>query len=477
MISINQNMQKNESYSLVQGGGSKEHSLPSTPKPEDLLDTDNMFKLIDLYFKQKNIMYSHLYNSFDKFIDDDVRTLLEKGNNVFYEHVTNEKVYRYKFEYADISLKPPIIENDDDIMYPEKARERNLTYAAKLVATITQIQEIVDIATDTITRKVVGTPEYQYPIAIIPIMVRSKYCSLNIIKDNKHRECKFDPGGYFIVNGSEKVVISLERMCDNKPFVSTKKDSSSLIYSVQVNSRSNKINDLIQIITIRMKKDRIMTIRVPLLAEVPVFILFRALGIESERDIINCVAYDENDTEMINLIRVSLENSISETTSNKIMTQEEAMNYLINKMRLVKKYSETDKDVRIQEKKMHLLYQLKNTFLPHVENNLLTKGYFLGYMINRLLNCYLGRITVDDRDSYINKRVDLPGNLMFELFKQYYKKMMNECGKSFQKRTPDDNNPLNIIFKKDSDLDMEKNSSSLNIKTSIFGNLKKENNT
>ena len=66
-------------------------------------------------------------------------------------------------------------------------------------------------------------------------------------------------------------------------------------------------------------------------------------------------------------------------------------------------------------------------------------------MINRLLQCYLGRIPVDDRDSFANKRIDLPGTLLFELFKQYYKKMLNDCGKAFKRRNKDDIDPMNII--------------------------------
>src|SRR3990172_10400662 len=106
--------------------------------------------------------------------------------------------------------------------------------------------------------------------------------------------------------------MSLERMIDNKPLVFTKKDSNTIIYTVQVNSKSFKDSEMTQIVTVRMKKDKILTIRVPIINEVPVFIIFRALGIESDRDIINMVCYDNRDVDMINLVRVSLENSVIE---------------------------------------------------------------------------------------------------------------------------------------------------------------------
>ena len=410
----------------------------------NLIDIESTYKFIDLFFKQKNIMYSHLYNSFDKLLDEDIPTFLKNTKSTFYEKVTKDKVYKYMFKYDDIAIKPPFIDMDDEIMFPQHARIRNLTYGSKLVATITQIQEITDIATDTVTTKVIGQPEHEYPITSIPILVRSKYCSLNLKKGYDKSECEYDPGGYFIVNGSEKVVMSLERMIDNRPLVFIKKDSSSVNYTVQVNSKSHK-TDLMQIINIRMRKDNTLSIRVPILNEIPVFILMRALGIESDNDIINYCVYDHSDIDMINVVRMSLENAKPEKGNTKIVNQLDALNYLTTKLRVMKRYNETDKDIRQQEKRLHLMQLLKDNFLPHVEGGLVEKAYYLGYMINRLLQCFLGRIKTDDRDSYVNKRVDLPGQLILELFKQYYKKMLNECNKFFKKRNPDDDNPLNII--------------------------------
>ena len=412
---------------------------------KEKIEVKDIFKLIDLYFKQKYILYSHLHNSFDKFIDDSVRVLLEERENIFFEKATKDKIYRYKFKFEKVSIKPPMKDNEEEILFPSEARTRNLTYSSKLVANVTQIQEIEDVITNKKTERVIGNPEYELPIAMIPIMVKSKYCSLNIKKGVDQSECNVDPGGYFIVKGSEKAVISHERMIENKPLVFVKKDSNALIYTVQVNSKSYAIDEIIQTCVIRIKKDNELIIRVPILNEVPVFILYRALGIETDKDIIDTIVYDENDSDMINFLRLSLEKSLTEETQEKIMSKEEAIDYLINKIRISKKYIETDEELRKKEKKIHLEKLLKENFLPHLDNDTRKKAYYLGYMINRLLQCYLGRIKPDDRDSYANKRIDLPGDLMYELFRQYFKKMLNECNKFFRKRNSDDINPLNII--------------------------------
>ena len=76
-------------------------------------------------------------------------------------------------------------------------------------------------------------------------------------------------------------------------------------------------------------------------------------------------------------------------------------------------------------------------FLPHMgitSDRTNYKARYLGAMVNKLLNTILGRIEIDDHDSFINKRIDLPGALMTQLFRQYFKKMLNDCGKYFKKK-------------------------------------------
>jgi DNA-directed RNA polymerase beta subunit/intein/homing endonuclease len=420
--------------------------LESKKKVNDnLLSIDDIFEFMDLYFNRRYVMYSHAKNSFDKFIEDDIKNFLSKSDNTFFEKITKDRGIKYKFEFTNIAIRPPVMGSDGQFMFPSDARENNLTYASKLVATVTQIQEISDIYTkEIISHKIIGNPENNVPIATIPILVRSKYCSLNLKKDYDGNECEYDPGCYFIVNGAEKVVISQERMCENKPLVFVKKDSNSQIYVVQVNSRSPTVNGLMQVMTINLKNNGVITLRVPILTEFPILLLFRALGVESDKDIIDYIVHDKNDSDMLNMVIKAIRMSMDEK-GNVIKTQSEAINYLASKIRVLRKYSETDKDIRQKQKRIHLEHLLDNNFLPHVTGGRTAKVFYIGYMINRLLNCALGRNFPDDRDSYLNKRVDLVGNLMDELFRQFFRKMLNECNKYFKKRNTNDEEPINII--------------------------------
>ena len=409
------------------------------------LSTDDIFKFMDLYFNRYFVLYGHLYNSMNKFFDEDIRQFLENGDHTFFEKITKNKVIKYKFKYENIGIKEPTLENDVEPMFPSDARNRNLTYSARLVARVTQIQEIIDIATDEKIVNIVGQPEDNIPIANLPVMVRSKYCNLSLFKGYDKSECEYDPGGYFIVNGSEKVIICQDRMVENKPLVFLKKDSGNELYTVQVNSKSYKPHGITQIISIKVKKDGNVTIRVPILNEVNIFVLFRALGVEPDRDIINYICSDENDFELIDKIRTGLAFSKTDKENLKILTQAQAIEYLSAKLRVLKKYAEGDKNVKANQKRVHILTLLQNNFLPHIEGGLINKAYYLGLMINKLLRASLGRVPLDDRDSYLNKRVDLPGDLLMELFRQFYRQMLNVCSNFFKKRSGSDDTPLNII--------------------------------
>jgi len=415
-----------------------------TSTSENNLNTDDLFRLADLYFYKRNYIFRHLYDSYNKFLEEDVKNFLERVDHVFNEKITVEgTVYRRKFRFRNTRIIGPKLENGIEPMFPSDAIHKSLTYGIKIICDVSQIQEKIDIISNKKLEMLCGIEEVDVPIAYIPLMVRSKYCSLNQYKGVDNSECDFNPGGYFIVNGSEKVIICQDRMVENKPLVFLKKDSGIMSYIVQVNSRSYRPNGSSQVLNVKIRKDGLMTIRVPILNEVNVFALFRALGVQSDKDIIKMIVTDDNDTDMIDLIRITLDACKNELHT-KIQTEEEAFDFLINKLKVIRRYTESDKDTKVMQKKMHLKSLLHTSFIPHIEGSLMEKAYYLGYMINKLLKVFLGRAIVDDRDSYINKRVDLPGDLLFELFRQRFKIMMSDCNKFFS-RNDNDEKPLVII--------------------------------
>jgi len=439
-------------------------------------DTKEIDKLTDLYFNEKYILYIHHIHSFNNFMKEVVKDEVERAVHILGEYeIYNEdkkekKLYRYSFEFKNICVKPPIDESssyDEEILLPEVARNKSLSYSGRILADITQYQELLIYGSNGLeenTKKVIAS-ESKVVIGKIPIMLRSEYCSTNIKKDVINKECKYDPGCYFLIRGNEKVVISLEKICDNKMLVFTKKDinyQNNLMYTCQVNSKNiNYLNNgsysnNLQILSIKMKKDNSIVLNMVQFSEIPIFIFFRALGIETDKDIIQYILQDDTDSDMISLLEISLNSSYLETVKyekekieKKIYTIEDATQYLMSKIKSKRIFDNMGIDSKISQKRELLMTLLNRDFLPHMgltEDKIIPKAYYLGKMINRLLKCFLGRIPIDDRDSFVNKRVQLPGELLSDLYRRFFKKMLNECAKHFkQKINGNHDNPINVI--------------------------------
>ena len=404
-------------------------------------------KLIKLYFKQHSILYEHLFASYQQFVEEIIPACLKHEQNYFYENIEDNLIYYHSFKCDNVRIKPATIENDNEIKFPSYARKNHLNYFATIIVDIKQNVDIVNILTGEKTIKEVYE-EKDIAVANIPIMVKSKYCSTYIKKDTKN-ECKYDPGGYFIVNGAEKIVMSIEKMVDNKILIFTKKDSSyenGLIYIAQINSRKNDWSDNLQIVTMKNKKDGVITITTSQLLDIPLFIILRALGLETDNDIVSNITYNNDDIKMINLLRPSIL-FCEDENGNHIKSKDEAINYLITKINKNKKFSQTNEVLAKKQKILLIEKILRNDLLHHLGDDIPKKRVFICLMANKLLNTILNRIEVDDRDALQNKRIETPGILLGQLFRQNWKKMLSEIGnKAFRKKNTSDINPINVII-------------------------------
>ncbi|AVL93672.1 intein-containing DNA-directed RNA polymerase subunit 2 [Megavirus vitis] len=431
-------------------------------KSKEVEDVDNkydpepFFGLLDLFFERSGqILVSHHIDSFNQLIEETIPSILQSGENIISEKTTENKVIRYRLTFDDLGIKPPSLDNDEGLLYPLDAIRKQLSYSSKYTATVTQWQDIVDISTGNTETRIIGAPEKDVPIAKIPIMVKSKYCNLTLRPDLSCRHCKYDAGGYFIINGSEKVVLSVESMIRRKPMVFTQKDQNSLIYYVRVLSQPpTQLVGNPQTFTIRMKKDNSIILSVPYFKDVSIFTLIRAMGIENDEDIVDAILDVRREKDLLNQLSISmnLQNSPS-------MTQEEAMEKMIDSLKSTKTYSESNPETRAKQRRKYVEKIMKQYILPHVSSgtnnpkiDMLYKAYYICYMIHKLLKCYTKNSKdveeyrgCDDRDSMVNKRIMLTGTLLGSLFKQFYEKMINDCNKIFRTKNADDKKPPNII--------------------------------
>ena len=388
----------------------------------EILTSDEIFKLNDLYFNEKFILYSYQWNSYNQFVSDVIEKDVKNLEHIIHEDTIGGKIYRYKIKFTNVAIKPPIDDNanDEEIIFPEDCRTRFITYASKIIADIEQVQEIIDCESNQKETQVIIANESKVPIAKVPIMVRSEYCSTNLKKDRQNTECRFDPGCYFIIKGSEKVVIGLERICENKMLCFTKKDpnyTNGLMYTCQVNSRNMNYEPIdgmtsnIQIVSVRMKKDNSVILNMTQFVDIPIFIMFRALGITTDDDIINHIITDPNDLDLINILKISMNKALSENikdengNAKEIKSVEDAQLYLASKLKN-KRFSTTNIDTYNNQRKKYLELILIRDFLPHMgitEDRIHHKARYLGKMVNKLLSTLLGKMEIDDRDSFINK--------------------------------------------------------------------------
>ena len=333
-----------------------------------------------------------------------------------------------------------------ELLTPKEARKKHLKYFATIIADVQQFVEKEDMTTGDKSITMIGEIENNIAVGAIPIMVKSKYCTTNI-KQDLLGECKYEPGGYFIVTGQEKVVMSIEKMVDNKVLVFGKIDPSAFMkkaYVAHINSRVDDWSDNLQIINIKFSKSGNLLLSNSQFMDIPLFIIMRAMGLESDMDIISNITYNLEDTEMLNILRSSISMSVDENDVP-IKSKEEAYNYLITKLKRNKRISSTDFHIANIQKRMFLEKILRKDLLPHLGEDILKKVRYLGMMANKLIQVMLNRRIPDDRDGFDNKRVETPGVLIGQLYRQNWKKGLNEIGKIFKRKNQSDEKPINVV--------------------------------
>jgi len=398
-------------------------------------DTDT-WKVIESYLTEDNYvnLIRHHIDSFNDFTDVKIEQIVKQSNPLLifnnYDEATNTYKYEININFGKIYFNKPVIyENNGStkIMYPKDARLRNLTYSGQLLIDLS-----IDIySTENNEKKLLNKKELKkVNIGKIPIMVGSNYCSSKINKDG---ECEYDLGGYCIINGNEKVIVGQEKIAEQKVYV-FKGSKTNLKYShiAEVKSVSKKgfntpKNCSIKFSTKDVLKGKTLRVNIPhCRIDVPLFIMFRAFGIISDKDILKHILYNlNNNTDKLNLLHSTIEEG------SEIKTQDEALEYIL-------KYSSIlgqPKDIKINRERKIILFKemMERDVLSHVGPSFKKKGLFLGYMVNKLLKCYFNEIPYDDRDSYCNKRVETSGYLMALLFRQYFTKMTKDMRNQIMK--------------------------------------------
>lgn len=291
-------------------------------------------------------------------------------------------------------------------MFPNDARLKKLTYASSLFCNI-GVLYIINNEDGSITKQIRNFKNIN--IGKIPIMVHSKLCILRNLDKYKIRElgdCPYDQGGYFIINGKEKVLLSQEKKTDNILYVQ-KVNQGDYPYKALVKSVSNVgyQSSRTNMVTIH-KSGRIVTRILGVNLHIPLFVIFRALGFETDKEILKCIFNSEVKNDLNSQIFMSLLPSIKD--SEPIYTTKSAINFIS----MYVKSKQTFEVIDI----------LNNNFLPNYGHDAMKKAYYLGYITRQLLLTNLGVIKPTLLDNYMYKRVELSGKLMLELYRELFQK-------------------------------------------------------
>ncbi len=426
-------------------------------KDPDEISQQDVWVVISSYFEENGLV-SQQVNSYNHFMSTTVQEVVDEDPNITIvpsrQYLPTERTdienMKYEIHLGKLvaSDHPSITEGDDETRFigPQEARLRNLTYETDLYTTITKrVKKFAGGHEESIDE-----PEVieKFRIATVPVMVRSRYCILpGLTEDQRtrdYKECTFDQGGYFVIKGGEKVIIAQERMASNFVNVYRRKQPCKFSWMAEIRSGMEATNRPPAQFAVKMLSSKsslakggvlgqpISASIIYIKSEVPIVVLFRALGLRSDKSIMEHICYDPNDRAMMEVLRSSLEQGFP------IQTQEAALYYIGKRGNTL--LVEKDKAIQFAKDK------LEHDMLPHVAttpNNEQKKAFFIGYMVHRLCNAVLGRIGEDDRDHYGKKRLDMAGSLLGSLFRQLFRKFKKEAEDSL-KRDVDNNKELNI---------------------------------
>jgi DNA-directed RNA polymerase II subunit RPB2 len=402
------------------------------------------YQIIESYFEGKHLdrLVRHQIESYNNFVNYQIQRTIDMFNPVKIhsenDFIEEKQLYMLEcsIQFSNFKLYPPQIHENNGatkIMLPQEAKLRNFTYASTMTIDI-DIEYTIRNTECMNTPRVIKKTIPKINIGKMPIMLKSSICVLNqnnnFTNSQLTGECIMDSGGYFIIKGSEKTVIGQERAAENRIYCfDVKKNSTKWLWSAEIKS----VPDF-KCISPKQVQMMISTknngfgngifVNIPRVKQpIELFILFRAFGITTDKDICKHILLDINNDETKVMLQ-HLHASIID--ANEYLTQEAAIKYITNYA--IYTPINMDRETGIQKKREFTLDIIENDIFPHCKTKP-QKIFLLGYMTAKLLSAKLGWRDADDRDSYLNKRIELTGTLLNNLFRNYFNKLVKEMQK------------------------------------------------
>ncbi|KAF8509919.1 DNA-directed RNA polymerase II, subunit 2 [Gautieria morchelliformis] len=409
---------------------------------------EDCWTVISSFFAEKGLVRQQL-DSFDEFVQNTMQELVDENSRLILDqgdqHTGHDMdmTRRYEIEFGQIYLsRPTVTEADGSVVpvFPQEARLRNLTYSAPLYIEMKKRvlvgQEDPSKPFGEMDWRVEGPEDEGMTkvwIGKVPIMLRSNFCILSDLSDSDLydlNECPYDQGGYFIINGSEKVLIAQERMAGNHVYVFAKAQPSPINFLAEIRSAVEKGGKTVSTFQVKMfhrsqekSSGNVIKATIPYIkTDIPIWVVFRALGVISDRDILEHICYDMQDAQMLEMLKPCIDDGFV------IQDRDVALDFIGNRGTSIG----LSRDRRLR----YAQEILQKEMLPHIamsEGAESKKAYFFGYMVHRLLLAALERRELDDRDHFGKKRLDLAGPLLASLFRMLFRKLTKDVYRYLQK--------------------------------------------
>ncbi|AEA47358.1 DNA-directed RNA polymerase subunit B'' [Archaeoglobus veneficus] len=348
--------------------------------------------LAKAYFTHERLV-KHQIDSFNRFLDEGLQRVIDEQKKIELD-IPDTYV-----KLGKIWVERPIVKEADGSrvpLYPAMARLRNLTYAAPIYLQCQVIDEGRELEEEVVE------------VGMLPIMVKSKACNLNEVDPVTVGEDPLDPGGYFIVNGSERALMTLEDLAPNKILLEKEERYGEEIEVAKCFSQRAGYRALV---VVERGRNNILEVTFPQLPKSIQFVtLMKALGVETDQEIVTMVSSDPE------IMKFMLENvEVAE-----VETQEEAIDYIGRRVA-----PGQSKEYRIQRANQ----VLDQYFLPHLgiePEARRAKAFYLARMAEAVFELALGLRMEDDKDHYANKRLKLAGDLMEEIFRVAFLRLVKD---------------------------------------------------
>jgi DNA-directed RNA polymerase subunit B len=360
--------------------------------------SNKRWPVIQDILKREGIAKQHL-NSFDEFLERGLQSIIKEVDKIDIENAE----YPYKIQLGKVKLQQPrMMELDGSITHitPAEARLRNVSYAAPVMMEASVIED----------GKILESRFVH--IGDVPVMAKSSACILNNFSNSKlidYGEDPNDPGGYFIINGSERVIVGLEDLSYNKIIVDRETLGGNIVFKAKVYSSIVGYRAKLELV---MKNDGLIVARIPgSPVDIPVVTLMRALGLESDKEIAAVVS-------LVDELQDELEGSFEK--AGDVPTAKDAVVYISK--RIAPGMLE---EFQIKRAETLLDWGLLPHLGKHPENRK-EKAQFLGEAACKLLELKLGWITPDDKDHYGNKVIKFAGQMLADLFRTAFRNLVRD---------------------------------------------------